>query len=69
MWLLFLGQWEGQLDWKLLLAEYTLHYLFVCMFCFCFCVFFYCHFYIASSIVLSFSFSLYCNYNYKGSIN
>ena len=28
--LLFLGQWEGQLDWKLLLAECTLHYLMYC---------------------------------------
>ena len=30
MQLLFLGQWEVQLDWKLHLAECTLHYLFVC---------------------------------------
>jgi len=76
-----MGQWEGQLDWKLLLAECTLHYLFVCMLCFCFCFcfflllllflssFFIVFFHIASSIVLSalffFFFLLYCNHNYK----
>ena len=47
--LLFLGQWEGQLDWKLLLAECSLHYLFVCMLCFYFYFllffFLYCQFY------------------------
>jgi len=55
MQLLFLGQWEGQLDWKHLVAECTLHYLFVCMFCFCFLLFIV--FYIARSIVLSVLFS------------
>ena len=64
MQLLFLGQWEGHLDWKLLLAERTLHYSFF------FLLFF---FYIASSSVLSvlflfffYVFFLLCsNYNYK----
>ena len=57
--LLFLGQWEGQLDWKLLLAECTLHYLFVCMFCFCFCFFFYCFFFILP-VLLCFRFLSCC---------
>jgi len=49
--LLFLGQWEGQLDWKLLLAECTLHHLFVCLYVLflflflSFFKFFYCQFY------------------------
>ena len=64
MQLLFLGQWEGQLDWKLLLIECTLQYLFVCMyvlflFLFLFCLLFllgflYCQFYCTfGSFVLS----------------
>ena len=54
--LLFLGRWEGQLDWRLLLARCTLHYLFV-YFVFVFCFYFLIVFYIASSIVLSVIFS------------
>ena len=68
--LLFLGQWEGQLDWKLLLAECTLHYLFVCLyvlFLFLFLSFF--NFFLYCQLNCTFGsfvfFFLYCNYNYK----
>jgi len=68
MQLLFLGQWEGQLDWKLLLAECTLHYLFVCMlFLFLFLSSFLLYFFVLPVLLYFqfFFFFLNCNYNFK----